>query len=92
MVYNYQVILINGQFPGPRLDVVTNDNIVLNLFNKLDEPFLLTWSVSQFSRFLASIYVDVNSTYIFENVGFLKFKIERAELQELLYLKMLGDF
>lgn len=39
-----QVILINGQFPGPRLDVVTNDNIVLNLFNQLDQPFLLTWN------------------------------------------------
>ncbi|GMH24606.1 hypothetical protein Nepgr_026449 [Nepenthes gracilis] len=39
-----QVILINGQFPGPRLDCVTNDNIVLNLINKLDEPFLLTWN------------------------------------------------
>ncbi|KAM7251952.1 hypothetical protein ACFE04_023835 [Oxalis oulophora] len=39
-----QVILINGQFPGPQLDVVTNDNIVLNLFNKLDQPFLLTWN------------------------------------------------
>ncbi|KAF2295103.1 hypothetical protein GH714_031509 [Hevea brasiliensis] len=37
-----QVILINGQFPGPQLDVVTNDNIVLNLVNKLDQPFLLT--------------------------------------------------
>ncbi|KAM2546494.1 hypothetical protein TB1_017908 [Malus domestica] len=40
-----QVILINGQFPGPRLDVVTNDNIILNLINKLDQPFLLTWQV-----------------------------------------------
>ncbi|XP_077233110.1 L-ascorbate oxidase homolog [Tasmannia lanceolata] len=39
-----QVILINGQFPGPQLDVVTNDNIILNLNNKLDEPFLLTWN------------------------------------------------
>lgn len=39
-----QVILINGQFPGPKLDCVTNDNIVLNLINKLDEPFLLTWN------------------------------------------------
>ncbi|KAJ4714953.1 L-ascorbate oxidase-like [Melia azedarach] len=39
-----QVILINGQFPGPSLDVVTNDNIILNLINKLDEPFLLTWN------------------------------------------------
>ncbi|XP_015963948.1 L-ascorbate oxidase homolog [Arachis duranensis] len=39
-----QVILINGQFPGPRLDLVTNDNVVLNLINKLDEPFLITWN------------------------------------------------
>ncbi|KAJ8637475.1 hypothetical protein MRB53_011742 [Persea americana] len=39
-----QGILINGQFPGPRLDVVTNDNIILNLINNLDEPFLLTWN------------------------------------------------
>ncbi|KAJ8764323.1 hypothetical protein K2173_006063 [Erythroxylum novogranatense] len=39
-----QVILINGQFPGPRLDVVTNNNIILNLINKLDKPFLLTWN------------------------------------------------
>ncbi|CAL1408765.1 unnamed protein product [Linum trigynum] len=39
-----RVILINGQFPGPQLDVVTNDNLVINLFNKLDVPFLLTWN------------------------------------------------
>ncbi|KAL9327690.1 hypothetical protein ACSQ67_002693 [Phaseolus vulgaris] len=39
-----QVILINGQFPGPKLDLVTNDNVILNLINKLDEPFLLTWN------------------------------------------------
>ncbi|KAJ4812500.1 SKU5 similar 17 [Rhynchospora pubera] len=39
-----QGILINGQFPGPRIDCVTNDNIVLNVINQLDEPFLLTWN------------------------------------------------
>ena len=39
----FKVILINGQFPGPKLDLVTNDNVILNLINKLDEPFLLTW-------------------------------------------------
>ncbi|KAK8268227.1 hypothetical protein V6Z12_D11G052500 [Gossypium hirsutum] len=39
-----QVILINGQFPGPKLDVVTNNNIILNLMNKLDQPFLMTWN------------------------------------------------
>ncbi|XP_030468612.1 L-ascorbate oxidase homolog [Syzygium oleosum] len=39
-----QGILINGQFPGPPIEGVTNDNIVLNLINNLDEPFLLTWN------------------------------------------------
>ncbi|KAK9678581.1 hypothetical protein RND81_11G220900 [Saponaria officinalis] len=39
-----QGILINGKFPGPTLDCVTNDNIVLNVVNKLNEPFLLTWN------------------------------------------------
>ncbi|KAL0377757.1 UNVERIFIED_CONTAM: L-ascorbate oxidase [Sesamum radiatum] len=42
-----QIILINGQFPGPTLEAVTNDNIILNIVNKLDEPFLLTCSISQ---------------------------------------------
>ncbi|GMN49595.1 hypothetical protein TIFTF001_018753 [Ficus carica] len=36
-------ILINGQFPGPNINSTTNNNIVLNVFNNLDEPFLLTW-------------------------------------------------
>ncbi|KAH0458100.1 hypothetical protein IEQ34_013415 [Dendrobium chrysotoxum] len=39
-----QVILINGQFPGPSLDCITNDNIIINVINQLDEPFLLTWN------------------------------------------------
>ncbi|XP_078176212.1 L-ascorbate oxidase homolog [Carex rostrata] len=39
-----QGILINGQFPGPRIDCVTNDNIIVNVINKLDEPFLITWN------------------------------------------------
>ncbi|KAL3526737.1 hypothetical protein ACH5RR_011393 [Cinchona calisaya] len=42
--FSQEVILINGQFPGPKLDLVTNDNVILNLINKLDEPFLLTWN------------------------------------------------
>ncbi|XP_059641158.1 L-ascorbate oxidase homolog [Cornus florida] len=37
-------ILINGQFPGPTVDCVTNDNILVNVINKLDEPFLITWN------------------------------------------------
>ncbi|KAJ1436516.1 Multicopper oxidase, type 1 [Sesbania bispinosa] len=37
-------ILINGQFPGPTIEAITNDNIVVNVINKLDEKFLITWS------------------------------------------------
>ncbi|KAK9941485.1 hypothetical protein M0R45_018079 [Rubus argutus] len=39
-----QVILINGAFPGPNINSTTNNNLVVNVFNNLDEPFLLTWS------------------------------------------------
>lgn len=39
-----QVILINGQFPGPQINCSSNNNIVVNVFNKLDEPLLFTWS------------------------------------------------
>uniref|UniRef100_A0A0D6QVL8 L-ascorbate oxidase n=1 Tax=Araucaria cunninghamii TaxID=56994 RepID=A0A0D6QVL8_ARACU len=45
-----QGILINGQFPGPQLDTVTNDNIVINVFNSLDQPFLLSWNGVQQRR------------------------------------------
>lgn len=38
-----QGILINGQFPGPQIDAVTNDNIIVNVFNNLSIPFLLSW-------------------------------------------------
>ncbi|XP_024978499.1 L-ascorbate oxidase homolog [Cynara cardunculus var. scolymus] len=37
-------ILINGQFPGPIVNCETNDNIIINVINKLDEPFLITWN------------------------------------------------
>ncbi|NP_001311861.1 L-ascorbate oxidase homolog precursor [Nicotiana tabacum] len=39
-----QGILINGQFPGPRINCTSNNNIVVNVFNNLDEPFLFTWN------------------------------------------------
>ncbi|XP_030934814.1 monocopper oxidase-like protein SKU5 [Quercus lobata] len=39
-----KVIGINGQFPGPVLNVTTNWNVVVNVKNGLDEPFLLTWN------------------------------------------------
>ncbi|GAB2267795.1 hypothetical protein Dimus_002771 [Dionaea muscipula] len=37
-------ILINNQFPGPDIHCYTNDNIIVNVFNYLDEPFLLSWN------------------------------------------------
>ncbi|KAG6496102.1 hypothetical protein ZIOFF_043950 [Zingiber officinale] len=40
-----QVILINGQFPGPEIQSQTNDNIIINVYNGLTEPFLITWQV-----------------------------------------------
>ncbi|CAH2070557.1 unnamed protein product, partial [Thlaspi arvense] len=39
-----RVILINGQFPGPEIHSVTNDNLIINVHNGLDEPFLLSWN------------------------------------------------
>ncbi|KAL7113671.1 hypothetical protein ACP275_04G074800 [Erythranthe tilingii] len=39
-----QVIGVDGIFPGPILNVTTNWNVVINVKNNLDEPFLLTWN------------------------------------------------
>ncbi|KAK6946500.1 Multicopper oxidase, C-terminal, partial [Dillenia turbinata] len=39
-----QGILINGQFPGPDIYCVTNDNLIINVFNNLPEPFLIAWN------------------------------------------------
>ncbi|KAK8580779.1 hypothetical protein V6N12_071031 [Hibiscus sabdariffa] len=43
-------ILINGQFPGPDIHSVTNDNLIINVFNSLDEPFLISWNGIQNRR------------------------------------------
>ncbi|KAK7351789.1 hypothetical protein VNO77_11484 [Canavalia gladiata] len=43
-------ILINGQFPGPDIHSVTNDNLIINVYNSLDEPFLLSWNGIQQRR------------------------------------------
>ncbi|GLJ13828.1 hypothetical protein SUGI_0220870 [Cryptomeria japonica] len=45
-----QGILINGQFPGPDIDSTTNDNIIINVFNNLNQKFLLSWSGIQQRR------------------------------------------
>ncbi|MQL93033.1 hypothetical protein Taro_025670 [Colocasia esculenta] len=39
-----RIILINGEFPGPNINSTTNNNVVVNVFNNLDEPFLLSWN------------------------------------------------
>nr|AAL87103.1 1-ascorbate oxidase [Petunia x hybrida] len=39
-----QGILINGQLPGPTINCTSNNNIVVNVFNHLDEPLLITWN------------------------------------------------
>lgn len=39
-----QAILINGKLPGPKINCTSNNNIVINVFNELDEPLLMTWN------------------------------------------------
>ncbi|KAL2901785.1 Monocopper oxidase-like protein SKU5 [Bienertia sinuspersici] len=39
-----QVIAINGKFPGAPINVTTNNNVVVNVHNKLDEDLLMTWA------------------------------------------------
>ncbi|KAL6853558.1 hypothetical protein ACP4OV_019587 [Aristida adscensionis] len=38
-----KVILINGEFPGPTINCTSNNNIVVNIFNQIDQPLLFTW-------------------------------------------------
>ncbi|XP_078437327.1 L-ascorbate oxidase homolog [Wolffia australiana] len=45
-----QGILINGQFPGPQIDAITNDNLIIHVFNNLTEPFLISWNGIQQRR------------------------------------------
>ncbi|CAI9771534.1 unnamed protein product [Fraxinus pennsylvanica] len=45
-----QVIAINGEFPGPTINVTTNNNVVVNVKNKLDEDLLMHWSGIQQRR------------------------------------------
>ncbi|KAK9286441.1 hypothetical protein L1049_014838 [Liquidambar formosana] len=45
-----QGILINGQFPGPDIYSVTNNNLIINVHNSLPEPFLLSWNGIQQRR------------------------------------------
>ncbi|KAL6341070.1 hypothetical protein AAG906_032185 [Vitis piasezkii] len=47
-----QGILINGEFPGPRINCSSNNNIVINVFNNLDEPLLFTCEGPDWNLFL----------------------------------------
>ncbi|MED6180500.1 L-ascorbate oxidase [Stylosanthes scabra] len=38
-----QALLINNQFPGPEINCSSNNNIVVNVFNNIDEPLLFNW-------------------------------------------------
>lgn len=62
----FQVIGINGQFPGPILNVTTNWNVVVNVKNNLDEPLLLTWyKMSESSQIASNDNIIVNLTLYF---------------------------
>uniref|UniRef100_A0A7N0UCW3 Uncharacterized protein n=1 Tax=Kalanchoe fedtschenkoi TaxID=63787 RepID=A0A7N0UCW3_KALFE len=45
-----QGILINGQFPGPQIDAITNNNLIISVYNYLKEPFLISWQGLQQRR------------------------------------------
>lgn len=45
-----QVIAINDEFPGPLINVTTNNNVAVNVRNKLDEDLLIHWSGIQQRR------------------------------------------
>ncbi|KAK9291391.1 hypothetical protein L1049_019338 [Liquidambar formosana] len=50
MIINNKVIAVNGKFPGPPINVTTNDNVVVNVWNDFDENLLMTWSGIQMRR------------------------------------------
>jgi hypothetical protein len=50
-----QVIAINGKFPGPTINVTTNNNVAINVKNKLDENLLMHWYFSFLAAFLLLI-------------------------------------
>ncbi|KAK8486593.1 hypothetical protein V6N11_068287 [Hibiscus sabdariffa] len=45
-----QVIAINNKFPGPTINSTTNNNVIVNVRNKLDESLLIHWSGVQQRR------------------------------------------
>ncbi|KAK9678533.1 hypothetical protein RND81_11G217700 [Saponaria officinalis] len=39
-----QIIVVNGEFPGPAIRVTTNNNVIVDVRNKLDEDLLVNWN------------------------------------------------
>ncbi|RAL43384.1 hypothetical protein DM860_012525 [Cuscuta australis] len=56
-----KVIGVNGQFPGPIINLTTNWNVVANVKNNLDEPLLITWNGVQLRK--SSWQDGVSGTY-----------------------------
>lgn len=61
-----QVILINNEFPGPNINSTSNNNLVVNVFNGLDEPLLFTWYyththfIFKLRHYMIFIYFDAS--------------------------------
>lgn len=55
-----QVIAVNGTFPGPVINATTNYNVDVNVFNRLDEPLLLTW----WSSFSLLLWFSASCDYL----------------------------
>lgn len=60
----WQGILINGQFPGPPIEAVTNDNLIISVFNALDEPFLISWLVPFSIVIISPLFVEAFSIFL----------------------------
>lgn len=66
-----QVIAINGKFPGAVLNATTNNNIVINVQNDLDESLLMTWYVLAKISYIYIIFIKTN--FRFSCIHFLPF-------------------
>lgn len=68
-----QGILINGQFPGPDIYSVTNDNLIINVHNSLSEPFLLSWLVQTLFFFVMFSFLVKQAFFVFDSCVTQKF-------------------
>ncbi|KAF2301924.1 hypothetical protein GH714_030438 [Hevea brasiliensis] len=62
-------ILINGQFPGPDIYSVTNNNLIINVHNSLPEPFLISW---QNFTYTLQVKDQIGSFFYFPSLAFHK--------------------